>query len=412
MGKYLLMGLVVVGFLFASESDYGQAMTPKPVEPNPLQGTWSALASLPMPKYYHSVAGVIEMGGKHYFYSLGGGLSTESDNFEYCIEDDVWATKSTMPVPLGRFAAAACKGKIYFFGGYPGVNGTYEYDPVNDTYTTKANMPMSLSFHTAETWRDTLIYILGGESPYQNAVWVYDPTNDTWNSGTSFGEARRSHASACLGDTLYVFEGWAGYFINSLEAGVIDPNDPQTIAWSTGPTHPHASSRLTGDEVPDRHVIVSSCGNSPSPSHHPYVYSYAPGAASWLQEPDRPEVGDNCDAAIGYRDKLYHAGGFNGSGASAGHYVLDRPGFVAEGNTEISRFQISVPSVSKGMLAVNLSTRTSVELSIYDVLGKVIKRTEVNKPVVIDLTNVASGVYFLEANNGTMTTTSKFMIVR
>tara|TARA_B110000240_G_scaffold180747_1_gene212006 strand:+ start:1559 stop:2197 length:639 start_codon:yes stop_codon:yes gene_type:complete len=92
---------------------------------------------------------------------------------------------------LGRIALSASLigNKIYIVSGYDVFsNGSekssslvHEFDPIGDTFTLKkTTLPIAIDDHVHLSYRDSLIYIIGGWSNTKNVsdVQIYDPKNN------------------------------------------------------------------------------------------------------------------------------------------------------------------------------------------------------------------------------------------
>ncbi len=355
MDKLYKVMLVIgmVGALLASqtESDFSGAPSinsnlMKLENPVIDQGTWITKQSLPSPKYYHSVAVI---GNKLYLTGGGEYTAPTTDCWEYDIATNTWTTKAAMPQARVRHASAGLQGKVYAIAGYNGsanINLVHVYDPVTNTWSSAANYPQACQFLTAETWNDQYIYGIGGQSTaYLNTVYYYDPTSNTWTQASSMPVATRSHGSGIIGNTLYVWAGYNGAFIQDFQIGQINPSNPAQITWTSGPQYPVQASRTTGDEVNDPStgwILMGSCGNwTGTPAHHPYSYIYVPGSSSWTQIQDKPTVSDNADHGVGVNNVFYMPGGYDGSAASNVFEAYEFPQALAH---DVGVFAIPSPS--------------------------------------------------------------------
>ena len=108
-----------------------------------------------------------------------------------------------LPDSLGRIALSATRigNKIYVVGGYHVFsNGSekssslvHEFDAIGDTFTLKKiALPVAIDDHVQLSYRDSLIYIIGGWSNTRNVsnVQIYEPTNNIWHIGTPFPDNR------------------------------------------------------------------------------------------------------------------------------------------------------------------------------------------------------------------------------
>jgi hypothetical protein len=209
-----------------------------------------------------------------------------------------------------------------------------EFDPDLEQWNMRSPMPVGLRYLTAETWRDTLIFLLGGEQSefLQNATpYIYDPFVDQWTDGTQFHTERRSHGSAIFGDTLFI---WAGYkhmavFPEDMEMGVINPLIPSSITWSVVPGVPAGGFiNPAGDEMSyGDHFAIVSCGGLFENTRYYDGRTYFKQVHEdlWHRTLDRPEPGSASDNGVGGPNVFYTPGGYNGENATSRFFALEFP---------------------------------------------------------------------------------------
>ncbi len=106
---------------------------------------------------------------------------------EYNFGNGAWATRTPMPTPRERLAAAALDGKLYAVGGRQNdssdLNTVEAYDPATNKWKTLAPMPSKRS-EAAAAAVDGKLYVFGGEGPNGpfETVDVYDPKTDAWKT--------------------------------------------------------------------------------------------------------------------------------------------------------------------------------------------------------------------------------------
>jgi len=95
------------------------------------------------------------------------------------------------------------------------------------------------------TWRDSLIYCMGGSdfSVYNiyAAVDIYDPFTNTWSVGTPLPYPACTGAGVIIGDSIYLPGAWGqtdtfGGSWTSFYKGWINPVNPTNITWIQGPS--------------------------------------------------------------------------------------------------------------------------------------------------------------------------------
>jgi len=118
-----------------------------------------------------------------------GDENSSGNTYEYDPVNNQWSVKASLPVGRGWTAAAGAQGKVYVFGGSDASGNTlsdcWEFDPVNNTWTQKATMPGPRIYHSAVTYNDSLIFVLGGApagaASADSSVYLYNVLNNTWS---------------------------------------------------------------------------------------------------------------------------------------------------------------------------------------------------------------------------------------
>ncbi|BDS13387.1 T9SS C-terminal target domain-containing protein [Aureispira anguillae] len=220
----------------------------------------SPVANAPEPITNNAVVEGVVNGTTTYIYTFGGLDSTKLysgihlRSYRYNTLTNVWDTIAPLPDTLGKIAAAASrvKDKIYIIGGYHVyANGSeassdkvHIYDVNTNAYLLDgANIPIPIDDQVQAVWRDSLIYVITGWTNSGNspAVQIYNPSSNSWQSGTSVGNNNifKSFGASgtIIGDTIYYFGGasMAGSFNvqTYFRRGIIDPNNPTQINWSS-----------------------------------------------------------------------------------------------------------------------------------------------------------------------------------
>ncbi len=223
---------------------------------------WQVTEMAPMPeRVSNSAVAEGQVDGTDYIYSFAGIDSTKLYSgihlraFRYNVQGDFWETIPPLPDNMGKIAPSASRvgDVIYIIGGYhvfasgseESSDKVHRYDLASNSYLTDgAPIPVPIDDQVQAVWRDSLIYVITGWSNFGNVpdVQIYDPANDNWLVGTptpnnhdykSFGST-----GVIFNDTIYYFGGArsSGSFgiQNDFRKGIINPNDPTDIEWSTG----------------------------------------------------------------------------------------------------------------------------------------------------------------------------------
>jgi N-acetylneuraminic acid mutarotase len=122
-----------------------------------------------------------------------------------------WVSKATLPLPHRNGEAIACKGKIYFMGGYcPDTeevreNSNYEYDSQKDKWTIKADIPVGRSNFAIASFEDR-IFVIGGDPVLPNND-LYLPGEDKWEVLAPLTLPRQHIDCGRIGNKIYVVGG-------------------------------------------------------------------------------------------------------------------------------------------------------------------------------------------------------------
>lgn len=152
------------------------------------------------------------VGGR--LYIIGDENST-GNTYAYDPGANQWYTQASLPVGRGWAAAAAAQGRVYVFGGSD-ANGNeladcWEFNPANNTWTQKASMPGPRIYHSAVTYNDTLIFVLGGASDgagyADSLVYCYHVPSNTWRIMPPMPTSRGWLMANQVGDEIYASLG-------------------------------------------------------------------------------------------------------------------------------------------------------------------------------------------------------------
>ena|GEM_PF-1901716 len=189
------------------------------------QGAWISRANVPGKSRSHVMGDTIN--GKFYFCGGRDSIGTHLfEQWEYNPINDLWSSKSPMPVTDGKIGGfgLSVNGKMYYGLGYCqyypyGTCGreVFEYDPVTDIWISKANFPScprSLFFSFAI---GNKIYIATGNviagcgannTGYMNEVWEFDPIQNNWSQKNNFpGIARNGACGFVINGKAYMIGG-------------------------------------------------------------------------------------------------------------------------------------------------------------------------------------------------------------
>jgi predicted secreted protein/N-acetylneuraminic acid mutarotase len=144
-------------------------------------------------------------------------------------------------MPSARCYHATCTfdGKIYVFGGTPGVwsfsvnKNVYVYDPQIDSWTQKADMPYVNGWCCIAVV-DGTIYLIGGtpseSSPAVSTVMAYNPITESWMQKADMPTARANLSACVLDGKIYAIGGAEDWRVSSYKQ--MEVYDPATNTWT------------------------------------------------------------------------------------------------------------------------------------------------------------------------------------
>lgn len=220
---------------------------------------WTELAPIPTATANNAVCQAI-INDKKYVYSFGGienpllPYSIHQRVFKYDVSEDTWSESINIPDTLGKIgnAASFVNNKIYLIGGrYIKTDGSeivsnklHVYNPFNDNFEVDASpLPIPVYGQVQSVWNDSLIFVISGANNSGSVpnVQIYNPYFDSWSNGTPLPNAIKYN---CVGASGYILKNTIYYFggayqgldttaSHSFRKGVINPNNPTQITWTT-----------------------------------------------------------------------------------------------------------------------------------------------------------------------------------
>lgn len=397
--------------------------------------TFSELPSMPEPVSNNAVTSAMVNGVPH-VYSFSGIDSTKIFSgihkraFRYNTLTQVWDVIAPLPSGNGRIAAGAStvKNKIYIMGGYEvfanggeaSFDNTHIYNPETNSYEPDgAPIPVPIDDHVQAVWRDSLIYVVTGWSNTGNVpdVQIYNPSDDTWMVGTSvpnntlykvFGAA-----GVITGDTIFYLGGakmQTNFPIsNYLRKGVIDPNNPTDITWSTVDNAIGIGYRPAAWEIYEGEIIWlggsettynyngiaynGTGGVEPRTTWYRYNYNYfqlfMPNTWNAM-----PEVMDLRGIANVDDDYAIIAGGMIANQTVSDKVFAINP-YQLLSNNNISNSNIKIsPNPAIDFFTIEKEGKFDVEL--WSTSGQLIFNKKVDGFQSIDIINQVSGIYFIK----------------
>lgn len=197
---------------------------------------WKPIADMPDSVYMHAT---VYSPSNDRIYVIGGGKGLDNSLntcYRYDPVADSWETMTPMTVPRKWLQGAYCKGKIYVVGGFDGslvYNNNEIYDCAGNTWSAGQPAPSNRYAHGLATWRDSLIYRVGGNDDNYfptSTVDYYNPASNTWHTATPLPKSLYMGGVTILGDKIYILGGFPGPYKNVI-VGTITPSAPGTITW-------------------------------------------------------------------------------------------------------------------------------------------------------------------------------------
>jgi N-acetylneuraminic acid mutarotase len=193
---------------------------------------WAAAGSINTARFLNTATllangKVLIVGG----FSSSSGYTTSVELYDP-IAGTSTATAS-LPVPLGYHTATLLSnGKVLVAGGYndSGDLGSAElYDPATATWTVTGSLHTVRSGHTATLLSDGKVLVAGGEET--PTAEVYDPATGVWTVTGSMAGGRYYHTAALLANGKVLVAG--GFSDVSGILSRAELYDPATGTWST-----------------------------------------------------------------------------------------------------------------------------------------------------------------------------------
>lgn len=299
---------------------------------------WSIHDPLVDPTFGSAVASV-HFGSSSRLFLLGGygQLTILPDAYEYDLGFNSWTSIAPMPVECTYASSATANGKIFVFGGRTlgtAQGSTQIYDYATDTWSTGSPMPTPVITAAYGTYRDSLVYIIGGlidaTGGAVSLVQIYNAYTDTWSSGTTLpGPALYASRAGIVNNKIVVAGGYnpvTGQATASTYVGEINVADPLQVNWTQADDHPAGMLSRGGaaTSLDPASGLVVFAGGSPEPSIFTTTdrtFAYDVNSGSWKLGPDKPTARNLFYMTpILYQDSVYLVAlGGNPPGTSLNH---------------------------------------------------------------------------------------------
>ena len=303
--------------VYASKPDpYAEQGTAQAVVTVVEAGTWSQMASLPIPLADQAAT----TGPDGRIYAIGGisgGISAISTVYAYTPGTNAWAQVASLPQPLANLAATTGPdGRIYAIGGVDGSNNpvstVYAYTPATNIWTQVASLPVAIGNLTATTGPDGRIYAIGGLNGSNNpvsTVYAYTPATNTWSQVASLPVATGNLAATTGPDgRIYAIGGNDGSVRFPNTVSTVYAYTPSTNTWSQVASLPAPGIFLAATTGLDGRIYALGAVNN---DDYGVVYAYTPSSNTWTQVANAPGATSLLAAATGPDGRIYAIGGFS-----------------------------------------------------------------------------------------------------
>jgi N-acetylneuraminic acid mutarotase len=254
---------------------------------------------IPSPEIRTHAHGVVYDPVNDLFFITGGDSTDfeDSDFTDMCLEFDpktnTWNTKQPMPTKRGRHRAAYRNGFMHVFCGkdqYGNHINIHEvYDIKEDCWATKKAAPLPVARPSAVTWKDSLVYLIGGYDVNHTArteVYFYNVTTNSWNAATALPRGLHCGTAEIKGDSIFIFGGADGStYYSRILLGEINPTDPKEINWCWEDSFPMAYNGTVGLAIKDNNAYMIG-GDFDDGTNE--VWQYDIQNESWTSLPDYP----------------------------------------------------------------------------------------------------------------------------
>jgi N-acetylneuraminic acid mutarotase len=231
---------------------------------DPIANTWSAAASMSIPRYYHTAtllqSGVVLVAG-----GGGPGASGSLPSAElYDPVSNTWMPAGNMSIGVTDHTATLLpNGQVLVAGGQTsgGNSGPIAaaelYDPVANTWSPAASMSIPRDLHTATLLANGTVLIAGGYSGVSKTATaeLYDPGANTWSLTDSMSNARAGHTATLLQNGKVLVTGG---FTNDVAfyTATAELYDPSANAWSPATSMSVERTQHKATLLPDGKVLV------------------------------------------------------------------------------------------------------------------------------------------------------------
>ena len=250
--------------------------------------TWQSIPSPGIRAFCHSV---VYDPNNDIFFVIGGDSTNSTDYMDICLmfdpETNTWNTLEPMSIERAQHASSYRNGFIHTLCGKDNdgnfLNTHEVYDINGNSWSTAASTPAAVGCPNAVTWRDSLVYLIGGS--WNDEVYVYDAATNSWNTATSLPADLYNGSAKIKGDSIFIIGGSIGWYCEDILLGEINPSNPTEINWSWGESFPMAFNGANGLAIKNNKAYMIG-GDFDDGTNE--VWEYDIINETWIPLPDYP----------------------------------------------------------------------------------------------------------------------------
>ena len=313
------------------------------------------------------------------------------------------------------------------------INSHEVYDISSDSWETVALAPLAVARPSVVTWRDSLVYLMGGYDATHTArteVYVYYPETNSWDSATALPRPLHGGGTDIKGDSIFIIGGADGSLrYTNILIGEINPADPSVINWSWGESLPISENSSNMLAIKDNKAyMIGGIYNDGTNE----VWEYDIQNENWASLPDYPTPFISRGDFAERRDSPDSLGVVYCFMGDTSDYWSRRPtdecfrltsapfsGIDEEEKLEKNSVSLKSTINLSGEIAINCNIRERCDLKIdmYDVSGRQIF-SHLEKSVAVGLhqftvnKDFKNGIFFIRMEAGTTVAFEKVILIR
>ncbi len=333
-------------------------------------------------------------------YVLGGSAAPNFSEFSTGMQifdplSHSWTQGPQMPTARYLFSCNSMNGKIYAFGGTPGIDSNVLktidiFDTSSNAWIEGPQIPIALSAQTSCVVNGK-IYLFGGfwnsSTLPLSTVFVYNPSDSSWSDAPPMPTARAYLSSSVLNGKIYLVGG----FNDSLQfLPTVEIFNPDSNTWSSGPPMPIGQYGCASTVFNGMLYVIGSTEGYPTS----IVEIFDPAFNSWTLGPEMPTE-QTYPAVQAVDGKVFAIGGIGIEDAVDLNAVLTVGASRVLANTATSSSIIQVfPNPATNALQIMGIQPGTIHL--FDPLGREQMNAYTNSSsVTLDVSHLQAGMYFL-----------------